>query len=44
VAVAGDALAVLPFENVGGDQRTEYLSDGVADQTSTTCNSFNARV
>jgi TolB-like protein/Flp pilus assembly protein TadD len=32
VAAAGDALAVLPFENVGGDQRAEYLSDGVADQ------------
>jgi serine/threonine protein kinase/Tfp pilus assembly protein PilF len=31
-AKAIEALAVLPFENVGGDPRTEYLSDGVADQ------------
>src|SRR5262249_29814000 len=28
---AVDAIAVLPFENVGGDPKTEYLSDGVAD-------------
>jgi TolB-like protein/Tfp pilus assembly protein PilF len=28
---ASDAIAVLPFENVGGDPKTEYLSDGVAD-------------
>jgi serine/threonine-protein kinase len=26
-----EALAVLPFENVGGDPSTEYLSDGLAD-------------
>ncbi len=26
-----EAVAVLPFENVGGDPKTEYLSDGVAD-------------
>ena len=26
-----DALAVLPFDNVGGDPNTEYLSDGLAD-------------
>ena len=26
-----DSLAVLPFENVGGDPDREYLSDGVAD-------------
>ncbi|MBX9581057.1 MAG: protein kinase [Gemmataceae bacterium] len=31
-AKAVAALAVLPFENVGGDPKTEYLSDGVADQ------------
>ena len=30
-AKALNALAVLPFENVGGDPKTEYLSDGVAD-------------
>ena len=32
-AVVGaiDSLAVLPFENVGGDPEREYLSDGVAD-------------
>lgn len=30
-AMALSALAVLPFENVGGDPKTEYLSDGVAD-------------
>jgi serine/threonine protein kinase/tetratricopeptide (TPR) repeat protein len=28
---AVQAVAVLPFENVGGDPKTEYLSDGVAD-------------
>ncbi|HSZ57219.1 MAG TPA: protein kinase [Tepidisphaeraceae bacterium] len=27
-----EALAVLPFKNVGGDPKTEFLSDGVADQ------------
>ena len=26
-----DSMAVLPFENVGGDPDREYLSDGVAD-------------
>jgi len=26
-----DSLAVLPFENVGGEEETAYLSDGVAD-------------
>ena len=26
-----EALAVLPFENAGGDPQTEYLSDGLAD-------------
>jgi TolB-like protein/Tfp pilus assembly protein PilF len=26
------SVAVLPFENVGGDPKTEFLSDGVADQ------------
>jgi eukaryotic-like serine/threonine-protein kinase len=26
-----DSLAVLPFENVGGDPDHEYLSDGIAD-------------
>src|SRR5262249_21263074 len=26
-----DAVAVLPFENVGGDPEREYLSDGVAE-------------
>jgi TolB-like protein len=26
------AVAVLPFENVGGDPKMEYLSDGLADQ------------
>jgi TolB-like protein/Flp pilus assembly protein TadD len=26
-----EALAVLPFENAGGDPKTEYLSDGLAD-------------
>ena len=30
-AKAIEALAVLPFENVGGDPKTEYLSDGLAD-------------
>lgn len=30
-AKAIEALAVLPFQNVGGDPETEYLSDGVAD-------------
>ena len=25
------AIAVLPFENVGGDPQTQYLSDGLAD-------------
>ena len=32
-AVVGaiDSVAVLPFENVGGDPDREYLSDGVAD-------------
>jgi TolB-like protein/Flp pilus assembly protein TadD len=27
-----EALAVLPFESIGGDLKTEYLSDGIADQ------------
>ncbi len=26
-----DSLAVLPFDNVGGDQSTEYLSDGISE-------------
>jgi len=26
-----DSVAVLPFENVGGDPETEFLSDGVAE-------------
>ena len=26
------SVAVLPFENLGGDPKTEFLSDGVADQ------------
>jgi TolB-like protein/tetratricopeptide (TPR) repeat protein len=26
------SVAVLPFENAGGDPKTEFLSDGVADQ------------
>jgi TolB-like protein/Tfp pilus assembly protein PilF len=26
------SIAVLPFQNVGGDPKTEFLSDGVADQ------------
>ena len=26
-----DSVAVLPFENVGGDPDREYLSDGIAD-------------
>jgi eukaryotic-like serine/threonine-protein kinase len=26
-----DSLAVLPFTNVGGDQSTEYLSDGITE-------------
>lgn len=30
-AGAIEAVAVLPFENVGGDPRVEYLSDGLAD-------------
>src|SRR5215471_15155397 len=30
-----DSIAVLPFENVGGDARTEYLSDGVSESLTT---------
>jgi len=30
-ASAVEAIAVLPFENVGGDPKTEFLSDGLAD-------------
>ncbi|HVG19467.1 MAG TPA: hypothetical protein VNI02_10460, partial [Blastocatellia bacterium] len=26
-----DSLAVLPFDNAGGDPETEYLSDGISD-------------
>jgi len=26
-----DSLAILPFENVGGDENTEYLSDGITE-------------
>jgi eukaryotic-like serine/threonine-protein kinase len=26
-----DSLAVMPFENAGGDPNTEYLSDGIAE-------------
>jgi TolB-like protein/Tfp pilus assembly protein PilF len=26
------SVAVLPFQNIGGDPKTEFLSDGVADQ------------
>jgi serine/threonine protein kinase/Tfp pilus assembly protein PilF len=32
VRPAIEAVAVLPFENVGGDAKTEYLSDGLAEQ------------
>jgi serine/threonine protein kinase/tetratricopeptide (TPR) repeat protein len=32
VRPAVEAVAVLPFENVGGDPKTEYLSDGLVDQ------------
>jgi TolB-like protein len=28
---AFESVAVLPLENVGGDPKTEYLSDGLAD-------------
>jgi serine/threonine protein kinase/tetratricopeptide (TPR) repeat protein len=31
-AKAVQALAVLPFKNVGGDPKIEFISDGVADQ------------
>ena len=30
-----DSIAVLPFENVGGDARTEYLSDGISESLTT---------
>lgn len=30
-SAAVEAVAVLPFENVGGDPKIEYLSDGLAD-------------
>jgi len=34
-ASAGKSIAVLPFENVGGDTAAEYFADGMADELTT---------